>query len=112
MKIRMSGLRAEVGRQFAPILKRHVQAKLLRAAREVEGILIAEFNAHPVTKEIEGGEGSANISGTLGGYGNLFTYIGFNDSDHPIEILRALLKNSLQVRILPANSKKMIQGRA
>ena len=41
--------------------------------------------------------------------GNLFSYIGFNDSDNPIEIVRAILKNSLNVRMLPAKGKKMIQ---
>ena len=109
MKINKKGLDAELGVQFAPILRRRVQTKLVRAAREVESILMKEFDAHPVTKEIKGGSGASNISGTLGGYGNLFTYIGFNDSDNPIEILRALLSNSINVKILPPKSKQMIQ---
>jgi|TARA_B100001094_G_C18190096_1_gene806563 hypothetical protein len=109
MKINKKGLDAELGVQFAPILRRRVQAKLIRAAREVESILMKEFDAHPVTREIKEGAGASNISGTLGGYGNLFTYIGFSDSDNPIEIVRALLSNSLNVKMLPPRGKQMIQ---
>lgn len=110
MKINKKGLNVELGRQLAPILKRKVQTKLIRVAREVEAMLIKEFDSHPVTKEIKGGEGSGNISGTLGGYGNLFSYIGFSDSDNPIEIVRSLLVNSVKVQMLPPNSKEMIQS--
>ena len=38
---------------------------------------IETFSSHEVTREIEGGADSENISGTLGGYGNLFSFIGF-----------------------------------
>ena len=109
MKINKKGLDAELGSQIAPILRRRVSSKLLSAAREVERILIEEFEQHPVTKEISGKSSSSNISGTLGGYGNLFSYIGFDDSDDPIEIVRSLLVNSVRVTILPSRSRKMIQ---
>lgn len=47
-----------------------VQARINEARRE----LINDFESHPVTREIEGGTESSNLSGTLGGYGNLFTF--------------------------------------
>ena len=50
--------------------------------------LIANFNRHPVTVEIEAGPQASNTSGTLGGYGNLFSYIGFNESDKPTNAIR------------------------
>ena len=80
MKINKKGLNIEVGRQLAPILQRRVSSSLLRAAREVERILIKQFESHPVTKEISGGSSSSNVSGTLGGYGNLFSFIGFHNN--------------------------------
>ena len=79
MRMNKRGVEAEVGKQLAPILQRRVNVKLIRAAREVEKILMKEFEEHTVTKEIEEGAGASNISSTLGGYGNLFTYIGFSD---------------------------------
>jgi len=109
MKINKRGLDAELGKQLAPILRTRVNRKLIAAAREVEQILLKEFEDHQVTRELRQKKNGSNISGTLGGYGNLFTYIGFNDSDDPIEIIRSLLANSIQVTMLPAKSKKMIQ---
>lgn len=47
--------------------------------------LINDFKNHPVSKEIQGGSSASNSSGTLGGYGNLFSFIGFNDGDSPVD---------------------------
>ena len=53
--------------------------------------LISEFAQHPVTREIEGGPSGRNISGTLQGYGNLFTFIGFLAGTTPtLEVKRML----------------------
>ena len=109
MKINKRGLDVEMGKQLAPLLQKRVNLRLVRAAREVEKILLKEFEEHPVTKELQAGANSQNTSGTLGGYGNLFTYIGFNDADDPIEIIRSILSNSINVSILPPDGKKMIQ---
>ena len=59
--------------------------------------MIEEFLSHPVTIEISSGSSSSNISGTLGGQANLFSFIGFNASDKPIEpILKALESTSFK----------------
>lgn len=47
--------------------------------------LINKFMSHPVSSEISAGPDAGNSSNTLGGYGNLFSFIGFNSSDNPIE---------------------------
>jgi hypothetical protein len=51
---------------------------------ENKNIFINEFESHPVTREIRSGETAGNSSGTLGGYGNLFSFIGFNKGYDPI----------------------------
>lgn len=56
--------------------------------------LLQEFNQHKVTREIEGGPNASNISDTLGGYGNLFSYIGFNSNDKPTHIIRSKLNDT------------------
>ena len=56
--------------------------------------MVKDFTNHPVTKEILGGVGASNISGTLSGYGNLFTFIGFNNSDQPINPIIELLNRT------------------
>jgi hypothetical protein len=47
--------------------------------------MIDEFLNHPVTQEIMAGPLASNSSGSLNGYGNLFSFIGFEDSDEPIK---------------------------
>lgn len=53
--------------------------------------LLDTFSSHEVTKEIDGGANSGNISGTLGGYGNLFSFIGFPDGFDPISPVKNLI---------------------
>ena len=50
--------------------------------------LLSEFNNHPITKEIEAGVDSLNTSGTLGGVGNLFSFIGFEANSKPTMPIR------------------------
>ena len=59
--------------------------------------MIKEFLAHPITKEILGGPGASNISGTLRSYGNLFSFIGFYSGDRPTDEVREKLKGYLDV---------------
>ena len=40
------------------------------AFKEIENQFMQEFESHPITREIEGGSNSSNISGTLNGYAN------------------------------------------
>jgi hypothetical protein len=54
-------------------------------------LMIKEFDRHPVTVEIEEGIDADNISGTLDGYGNLFSFIGFYEGEEPTIPLRELL---------------------
>jgi hypothetical protein len=53
--------------------------------------MIQEFLNHPVTVEIRNGPGSDNVSGTLGGQGDLFSFIGFYEEDDPIEPILKIL---------------------
>ena len=48
--------------------------------------LIENFQDHPVTQEISN-PNSSNISNTLGGYGNLYGFLGLEDDDQtsPVE---------------------------
>jgi hypothetical protein len=85
---------------------RSINSQLQReAGSRIENIVIKEFSVikermmeefenHPVTMEIEAGPSSANISTTLGGYGNLFTFIGFPEGDDPISVIRRRLQET------------------
>ncbi len=66
--------------------------------------MITDFLRHPITKEIEGGPMALNTSGTLGGYGNLFSFIGFEKGSRPISPIVALLRQT------NFNCSRMVRG--
>ena len=66
--------------------------KIVRIEFErIKDKLINNFERHKITQEIDAGSNASNTSGTLGGYGNLFAYIGFEESTKPTEPIRELL---------------------
>lgn len=88
---------------------KNIQREILKIAQDVvekeKKELINNFLQHPVTEEISGGENASNISGTLGGYGNLFSFIGFLDGFDPISpVLNLLHKISIDKKIIVKNN--------
>ena len=77
--------------------------KFLREKRK----LISDFENHPVTQELRGGINAPNLSRTLpGGYGNLFSFIGFEQSSDPVDIVRDALDNAK----IQKNPKKQVKN--
>lgn len=68
--------------------------------------IIKEFDEHPVTEEINGGINAENISRTLAGITNLYSFIGFEEGSDPITPIRELLLKS-SFRIVPSTSAGM-----
>ena len=75
-----------------PELAREARKVAEKIVEESKRELVEEFDNHPVTKEIEAGPNASNSSGTLGGRGNLFSFIGFNDGSDPVSPVRELLR--------------------
>jgi hypothetical protein len=93
------GINTRVERQ----IRNKAEVKLGKAIKE----FTRNVRDHPVSKEIDGGPEEENLSGTLGGYGNLFSYIGFDDGSDPVgEVLDLILQHRLAAaassRIIPA----------
>jgi hypothetical protein len=61
---------------------------------KIKDEFIDEFINHPITQEIQGGIGATNISGTLGGITNLYSFIGFDEGTDPIRPIEEILKKS------------------
>lgn len=92
---------------YARINKKSITDKILRskkahqaAEEKAKKIMLREkkelmqaFDNHPFTQEIEAGAKADNISGSLGGYGNLFSFIGFVSRTKPVAKVRSLLQN-------------------
>ena len=56
--------------------------------------MISEFANHPISQEILIGPDAPNLSGTLNGYGNLFSYIGFYAGDRPLDPIVKILEKT------------------
>jgi hypothetical protein len=59
----------------------------------LKGVILKEFDRHPVTRELSQGPSGANISNTLNGIGNLFSFIGFYKGQNVIGSVREMLKS-------------------
>ena len=68
---------ASLIRQSPKIARVQVQKQGKAAFQKIKNRMIAEFLNHPVTVELKQGIDASNISGTLGGVTNLFSFIGF-----------------------------------
>ena len=69
-------------------IKKSIEEKIKKAQKH----LLQNFEKHPVTIEIAAGPQGTNVSSTLGGIGNLFSYIGFSAGDKPLGPIRIMLK--------------------
>lgn len=74
---------------------------------EIKKQMINEFMDHPVTEEILNGYNASNSSGTLGGYGNLFSFIGFEENDSPILPILDIL-GRVEVRVSKNTSSPIV----
>lgn len=79
-------------------INKSITPRLKDAIAIIKEEFLEEFNSHPITQEIDMGPNGSNISGTLSGYGCLFSFIGFNFGDNPTDIIRRKIKN-IQVRV-------------
>jgi hypothetical protein len=80
-----------------PIFKEKARELMETRFDKARARLMTQFNSHKVTKEISEGPRAENSSGLLGGYGNLFSFIGFYNEDDPIENLRNYLEYNTSI---------------
>lgn len=105
-QLRIQQFRNEINgtlRLIGPKFMRYaVQAKFRTAKDE----LVKSFLDHDATKEILGGPTANNITNSINGGGNLFTYIGFNEGQDPITPVVNLLENSINILENPSVVQK------
>ena len=73
-------------------LREYAEPRLFNEFRDMKTTLLADFNDHPVTRELEQ-KTSANPS-AFTSHGSLFGFIGFNKSDDPTKVVRDMLESS------------------
>lgn len=108
IRINTNALKKITHQQVKPIVNKVAYEKIKKAALEAQSKMIANFENHLVTKEIESGPDGYNMSGTLSGYGNLYSFIGFEEGMDPITPIRRILQKSLEIKSLPSGTRSMI----
>lgn len=73
---------------------RAVQQEISQKFSQIKEEIMNEFENHPVTVELKGGINAQNISGTLSGKANLYSFIGFDAGHDPIKPIKDLLEKS------------------
>ena len=75
-----------------------------KTAQKIKQEMIAEFLRHPVTRELLEKNTAQNYSQTLVGYGNLYSFIGFNYPEDPtVPILDLLNATRIDLRLNGSN---------
>ena len=86
-------------------IDREMEKVASRVTRQEKEKMVERFVSHPVSKEILGGTGATNSSGTLmGGYGNLYTFIGFPAGRRPIQDIVSLIQR--RTFLIPKSGRK------
>jgi hypothetical protein len=85
------------------IYTNYVYSELKKEVEKIKQEILKEFNEHPVTQEIESGIDAQNISQTLNGVTNLYSFIGFEAGTKPVEPVRELL-NKIALRYTAATN--------
>lgn len=66
---------------------------------DAQNQMIQAYENDPVTVEIDGGVFASNVSSTLGGKGNLFSFIGFEAGSDPTQPIKELLRNKINFSV-------------
>jgi ribosomal protein L22 len=66
--------------------------------KKAKEIMLKEFDSHPITRELDAGPDGANMSNTLDGYGNLFSFMGFSSGSKPTIEVRQFLEMSIRLK--------------
>lgn len=97
-KVNMRGLKAEIAAKGHKIFKPVAEQRVKRVLDKERQKLLDDFEEHPVTQEVDAGPTAGNRTNTLGGYGNLYSFIGFESGSDPISPIRSLLAKSITIK--------------
>ena len=93
----LKGASVKIKRNFTKHMMKRTPASVVKGVERrfnaAHAKLQKEFESHPITKELDAGPDSTNTSGTLGGSGNLFSFLGFYDTDSPTDVVRSFINN-------------------
>ena len=85
-----------------------LRKELAPKIEEAQKKLVRDFSSHAVTRELQSGPNAPNISGSLNGYGNLFSFIGFDSGQNPTDVIQALLSDKMRFKVRAVSSGRFL----
>ena len=87
--VNLSSIRAKVLNSK----KMQMQADIIvqKKVEKAKENFLQNLDNHPISQELKGKSEAKNISNTLGGKGNLFTFIGFEKGSDPVDQLKSII---------------------
>lgn len=108
-KVRVTLNKSQLQKEIFVGGSRIIQSKLTPIVQEkiddAQKEMVQEFESHPISLEISAGNSASNTSGVLGGYGNLFSFIGFESGENQISELSNILRRKIPFRIRRINNR-------
>jgi hypothetical protein len=104
VRVNRKSLLKDVTRSNPRVLSNKIKNSIQKNIEREQKAMVREFESHGVTRELDSGPRASNISGLTGGYGNLFSFIGFESSDKPTEPIRKALNEKIQTQITRISS--------
>lgn len=102
VEINQAQLLKDITHQQATALE--IRKELQPRIEKLQQDLIKDFNSHAVTLELKGGPTAPNTSQTLSGYGNLFSFIGFDSGNDPTQVIQDLLSEKMRFEVRAVSS--------
>jgi len=97
-RINKSILKNEISKAQSESLRKQAAVIANDLLIEKKKQYIEKIQNHPISEELSNGPSAENISRTLDGEGNLFSFIGFNDSDKPVEDLIDVIQKNTSIK--------------
>lgn len=98
MKINRASIEAKIKTALEQKGKPVAEKIALATFKRAHKAMLRDFDLHPVTSEIKAGPRAINFSDTLGGYGNLYSFIGFEEGANPTGPLRDVIELGTNIR--------------
>ena len=97
-RINKSILKTEIASAQFKALEREARMIANEVLEDRKKQYISEILEHPVSQELSGGPEATNISNTLNGEGNLYSFIGFDAGDKPIDNLIGIVEKNTIIK--------------
>lgn len=86
-------------RAMGTTIRNYVAPKLQKKQER----LVKNFKTNKITVELKAGPTASNTSGVLGGYGNLFSFIGFDAGTDPTDVVEKIFEQKFRFRVRRIN---------